>query len=270
MHLICEERKSDSPVVELIWRNRSDVSTAFTSMAESHSGIVVSRYKGTTALTVRGPETHATLAHAPADMETFGIVFKAGVFFADWTPQTIGNRNDITLPGASGNAFWLKGAAWQFPDFDNADMFVNRLLRSGLLVQEPLVDQVLNGHIIRDISLRTVQRRFLQAIGLTHGAIRQIDRARFATQLLTQGVSILDTIYQAGYYDQPHLTRSLKTYIGFTPAQLISPERTRPLSFLYKTVPLHLEDNVNISSEGAQQWDKQQAQRAAHKAVSSR
>lgn len=261
MHLICEERLSDSPVVESVWRSHTDHDTAFTSMAESHSSLVVARYNGTVSLTVRGPESRATPAYAPAGMETFGIIFKTGVFLADWTPNTIANRNDVTLPSASDNTFWLKGAAWQFPDFDNADVFVSRLVRAELLVKEPMVDAVLSGRVIPDTSLRTVQRRFLQATGLIQNMVRQIDRARFATHLLTHGVSILHTVYRAGYYDQPHLTRSLKNYIGFTPAQLTSAERTQPLSFLYKNVPLHLDDTVAIVDEGAQTWDRQQAKK---------
>jgi hypothetical protein len=238
-----------------------DENTAFTSMAESHSSLVVARYNGVVSLTVRGPESRATQAYAPAGMETFGVIFKPGVFFADWTPITTANRNDVTLPGASDNTFWLKGAAWQFPDFDNADVFVSRLVRAGLLVKEPMVDKVLSGRMIPDTSLRTVQRRFLQATGLIQNVVRQIDRARFATLLLIQGMSILDTVYRAGYYDQPHLTRSLKNYIGFTPAQLISTERTRPLSFLYKNVPLHLDDTVAIVDEGNQPWDRESSKK---------
>jgi methylphosphotriester-DNA--protein-cysteine methyltransferase len=38
--------------------------------------------------------------------------------------------------------------------------------------------------------------------------------------LLRQGASILDTVYQAGYFDQPHLTRALKRFTGQTPAQI--------------------------------------------------
>ena len=45
---------------------------------------------------------------------------------------------------------------------------------------------------------------------MTHSTIRQIERARHATNLLKQGVSILDTVHEAGYFDQAHLTRSLK------------------------------------------------------------
>ncbi len=46
-------------------------------------------------------------------------------------------------------------------------------------------------------------------------------RARHARTLLQQGISILDTVEQAGYADQPHLTRSLKRFMGQTPAQIL-------------------------------------------------
>ena len=71
-----------------------------------------------------------------------------------------------------------------------------------------------------EISERTVRRRFLQATGLTQGTIHQIERAKQAMSLLQQGAAILDVVYQAGYADQPHLTRSLKRFTGQTPAQI--------------------------------------------------
>jgi methylphosphotriester-DNA--protein-cysteine methyltransferase len=86
------------------------------------------------------------------------------------------------------------------------------------------------------MSLRTGQRHFLQATGLTHRAVRQIERARHATNLLKQGVSILDTVHEAGYFDQAHLTRSLKHFVGETPREI--GQAGTQLSFLYKTRPL--------------------------------
>jgi hypothetical protein len=65
---------------------------------------------------------------------------------------------------------------------------------------------------------------------------RQIERARHATNLLRQGVSILDTVHDAGYFDQAHLTRSLKHLIGQTPVEVGRGQIQ--LSFLYKTEPL--------------------------------
>src|SRR5206468_4004694 len=103
---------------------------------------------------------------------------------------------------------------------ENADTFVDRLVRDGLLAREPVVEAALHGRL-NELSLRSVQRRFLRATGLTHGTVFQIKRAHQAAALLQQGVSILDTVDQAGYADQPHLTRSLKRFLGHTPAHVI-------------------------------------------------
>jgi methylphosphotriester-DNA--protein-cysteine methyltransferase len=71
-----------------------------------------------------------------------------------------------------------------------------------------------------EVSLRTLRHRFLQATGLTQSRVRQAERARRAIELLEQGVSILDAVFEAGYYDQPHLTRSLQRFVGYTPGQI--------------------------------------------------
>ena len=92
-------------------------------------------------------------------------------------------------------------------------------MRGGLLVRDPVVEAVLQGQM-QELSVRAVQYRFLQATGLTHRTVQQIERARHATTLLRQGASIPDTVYQAGYFDQPHLTRALKRFAGQTPAQI--------------------------------------------------
>jgi AraC-like DNA-binding protein len=77
---------------------------------------------------------------------------------------------------------------------------------------------------------------FSGAVGITQRTVRQIERARYATHLLKQGVSILDTVHEAGYFDQAHLTRSLKTLIGQTPVEIA--RNKQQLSFLYKTTLL--------------------------------
>jgi AraC-like DNA-binding protein len=68
---------------------------------------------------------------------------------------------------------------------------------------------------------------------MTHGLFRQIERARLATNLLRDGAPILDTVHEAGYFDQAHLTRSLRALVGQTPASVARQEAQ--LSFLYKT-----------------------------------
>jgi AraC-like DNA-binding protein len=46
-------------------------------------------------------------------------------------------------------------------------------------------------------------------------------------------VPILDVVFAEGYFDQAHLTRSLKRLVGQTPGQIVRGERQ--LSFLYNT-----------------------------------
>lgn len=237
MDFTCDERLSDSPFVERVWHSRSsDHNLPFTSLAETHWEMVVTKYRGKTTLTVRGPETRATPAYSPPDAEFVGIMFKPGAFMPHISPGMVMDRCDINLPEATGKSFWLGGASWQYFDFENADTFVNRLARGGLLAQEPVVQAALQGHL-SELSLRSVQRRFLQATGLTHSTMLQIKRARYAAALLKQGVSILDVVFEAGYFDQPHLTRALKRFMGYTPAQIIDKNRAEALSFLYKTPP---------------------------------
>ena len=234
MITIDDERASDSPVVERIWRSHSEGVHPFLSIAVNHCEFVVSRLQGKVTMTVRGPETKATpIGNAPAEGEWVGILVKLGTFLPHLPTSRLVDCG-VDLPAASSNSFWLGGSVWQFPDYKNADIFVERLVRGGLLLRDPVVEAAIQGQL-KDLTQRAIQYRFLQATGITHNTARQIERARYATILLQQGASIPDTIQQAGYYDQPHLTRSLRRFIGQTPAQLLYHSRPEQLSFLYKT-----------------------------------
>jgi hypothetical protein len=232
------ERLSDSPYVERVWRSHSEGAGSFLSIAESRWEMVVTKHEGRISLTVRGPETKVTAACYPANSEWLGIRFKLGTVMPALPASELVDRA-LTLPEATSTSFWLHSAAWQFPDYDNADTFVDRLVRSGLLVRELVVPAALEGYP-QDLSLRSVQRRFSHVVGITQNAARQIERARYATMLLRQGVLIPDVMYAAGYFDQPHLTRSLKHLIGQTPMHVMRQRQSEQLSFLYKTQPFAL------------------------------
>ena len=228
------DRPSDSPYVERVWRYHSDGSGSFLSIAECRSEIVVTRYEGQVTVTVRGPETRATRLWYRSDVEWLGIRLKPGAFLPSWPARALVDRG-VSLPEAARGSFWLDGAAWQLPDHENADTFVERLVRAGLLVSDPAVPAALRGELSNG-SLRTLQRRFVQATGVTRSVARQIERARYAALLLMHGDSIADVTHEAGYFDQPHLTRSMKRLIGQTPAELLR-DGCEQLSFLYKTEP---------------------------------
>jgi len=232
MFLNFEDRPSDSPFIEKVWRSRSERGGSFLSIAAANFEMAVTKVRGRTFLTLRGPETRATVVDCPADGEWVGIRFRLGTFMPLLTPDTLRDHNDVTLPDATSRSFWLGGSTWEYPGFENAESFVARLVHRGIVTRDPIVDAVMRDEQ-RSQSLRSAQRHFIRATGLTHRDVLQIERARHATNLLRQGVSILDTVYDAGYFDQPHLTRSLKHLVGQTPAEL--GRGSAQLSFLYKT-----------------------------------
>ncbi len=225
MDLIFDGLPSESLFVERIWHTHSEAPGSFISTAGSQWEMVITKYEGKTTFSLHGPETKATEADFPADAEFFGITFKLGIFMPHIPVSRILDRNDITLPEATNQSFWLLGSAWQIPKFEQADIFVERLIREGLIVQDPVVPAVLQGHP-PEMSLRTIQRRFVQATGLTPKTIQQIERAHKAVTFIQQGVSILDTVDEFGYFDQSHLTNSLKRFVGQTPAQILQLNQT--------------------------------------------
>ena len=218
MSLIYEERSSDSPYVETITCGRTASDGSSIRPAEIHWHMVFVREKGRVHPLVVGPWTTAGVASWAEGAEILWIKFKLGVFMPHLPARNFLDTETI-LPEAAGQSFWLNSSAWQFPDYENADTFVDRLIRDDMLVNDPLVTAALQDELPQ-VPSRTVRHRFLRATGQSQSHIRQMKRAQRAEVLLQQGLSILDTVYEAGYYDQPHLTRSLKQFIGYTPAQI--------------------------------------------------
>jgi AraC-like DNA-binding protein len=227
-----EDRDSDHPFIEKVWRCHSERADNFLSVAANNFEMAITRLGGKTSITLRGPETTATTIDCPAEGEWIGIRFKVGTFMPRFLPGSLRDHKDVTPPPATSCSFWLNGSALEYPDFDNAEIFVKRLAQSGNLSRDSIVEDIL----LRkpgQLSLRSSQRHFLRSTGVTYATFRQIERARRATCLLREGVPILDVVSRLGYFDQPHLTRSLKRFIGETPTQII--DRQKQLSFLYKT-----------------------------------
>ncbi|MFC9917431.1 AraC family transcriptional regulator [Agromyces binzhouensis] len=233
MPIESSHRASDSPYIARVWEGRTSGIERMTSIATSNWELVFWEDGGVVHAAVRGPETSASLAEVTGDSRSLGITFAHG---ASMPHLPIGELVDggVESPHVTGRAFALRGEEWEIPDFANAEHFVERLVRSGVLVRDPLVDEVVWGGIAR-VGTRSVQRRVAATTGLTQGAIRQIERAREAAVLLGEGVAPLDVVNRLGFYDQPHLARALQRFIGRTATQLRAPdEAADPLSLLYK------------------------------------
>jgi hypothetical protein len=224
-----EHRPSDAPFAHCVWAAESYRGGHFSSVAYPQSEVVVTHLDGAVTVSLRGPETHATRAWCPPSGSWVGIRFRRGVRLTALDLAT-GVDGGVTLPSSGKNRFVMAGDTWEAPTAENADVFVAKLVRAGLLVRDPLVGAVLSGASVRE-DVRTVQRRFARATGLSRQAMGGIERAHAATFMLRSGESILDTVAVLGFADQPHLTRTLKRLVGLTPAQLASVDSSQ-LSFM--------------------------------------
>jgi AraC-like DNA-binding protein len=236
MNALFEGRVSDSPYIEAVWRGRAGSDYAPVCPASGRWHLLFLKQNGRVNVCVEGPLTKATPVTQAEGTEWFGITFPLGTFLpAVPVRNLLDERAMVSL--AAKISFELAGSSFQFPDYDNVETFVERLVREDLLVSDEIVKAVLSGHP-PEMSLRTVRRRFLFATGLTYKVISQIERAKQAADLLEQDVSLLDAAYQAGYADQSHMTRSLKHFIGYTPAHIArigNGGRSESLSILFKT-----------------------------------
>ncbi|NUW45880.1 helix-turn-helix domain-containing protein [Nonomuraea rhodomycinica] len=233
MGLEVESRPSDSPYVERVWRSTSHDVSRMTSIAAAHLDLVFWQHRGKVSAAVMGPETKAGHAPVPEGATFFGILFSLGTSMPHLPTSRLVDGS-AEIPDVTPRSFWLKGSSWRLPDYENAETFVRRMVREGIVERDPVVAAALHG-APPDVSERTLQRRFVAATGLTRGAVRQIDRARRAAVLIREGVPIQDVVHRLGYFDQPHLARSLTRYIGRTATRLTDLDAAEPLSLLYKT-----------------------------------
>ena len=139
--------------------------------------MVITRQHGLTTLTVRGPETKATPLHCSAGGEWIGIRFRLGTVMPHLPASQLVDGGAVTLPEAGSRSLWLRGSAWHLPNYENADTFVDRLVRDGLLVRDPVVDAALRGQL-RHSPLPAHRTASLPAHQRANAQLRAPDRAR--------------------------------------------------------------------------------------------
>jgi hypothetical protein len=166
-----------------------------------------------------GLTTTAVTHQVAAGDEILSISFKASSYMS-LMPGEFMRDQGVVLEPVGNDRFWLGSDVLEIPSFENADVFVDRLLLSGIVEDNRLVASVVSGHPMA-MSERTLQRHFLKTTGLTYKAFTQIERAQRAMALLQQGRAAADVAFALGYADQPHLIRSIKAIMGQTPRQIV-------------------------------------------------
>ncbi|WP_062998135.1 helix-turn-helix domain-containing protein [Nocardia jinanensis] len=218
MGLLFETRGSDSPWVESVWTCRSEHVSEMTSVASETWGLVFWEQEGRPYAAITGPESRTGSAPVPEGAGFVGIQFAVGTSLRATAMAALVDGG-IVLPDVTGRSFWLDGAQRETPRPDDAEALVERLVREVVVIRDPLVATTLRG-VPSEVTERTLERRFRAATGLTRGAVRQIGRARTAAILLTSGETPGEVVDKLGYYDEPHLARALRRYVGRTAQQL--------------------------------------------------
>lgn len=219
MSMFYEQRLSESPLVQMVARGQTTSDGRLVRPAENCWHMVIVKHLGHTQLLLVGPWTDAGVATYLEGAEITWIKFELGTFMPK-QPMTSLRNLETKVSNATDQSFWLNDAAWASPDFENAELFVDALVRDGVLRFDTLAHDLLHDDT-HDLAPRTVRHRMVQATGLSLGHIRQVERANRAATLLGQGVPILEVMFRLGYFDQPHLTKALKRWVGYTPGQLI-------------------------------------------------
>ncbi|WP_067642535.1 helix-turn-helix domain-containing protein [Nocardia coubleae] len=218
MGLVFEGRGSDSPWISTVWTCRSEHVAEMTSVATETWGLVFWDQDGVRGAAVTGPESRAGTAPVPEGASFVGVQFAVGTSLRTVATSSLVDGG-IMLPDVTGRGFWLDGTRWETPHPDDAEALVERLIAAGVVGRDPLVVEALRG-ARPAVGERTLERRFRTSTGLTQGAVRQIERVRTAALLLSAGETAADVVAKLDYYDEPHLARALRRYVGRTARQL--------------------------------------------------
>jgi hypothetical protein len=222
MGLIFNAVAGEIPLVQRVWWASCDAPTRFTSAAKASSMIAFARSGDGLTVHVRGPETTGTSLTCAEGWEFFGVELRLGAYLPLYPPSGLTDLNDALLPTLPGDRILLDNRDWEMPTVQNIDVFVNRLVRAGVLIFDPLVDEIRHGERPRGMSERIAQIRFRRSVGISHRKLDSIEHAQHAAQLLTAGRSIADVVAASGYYDQPQLARAMRWATGHTPGELRS------------------------------------------------
>ena len=159
------------------------------------------------------------------------IRFKAGTFMPGFLPGSLRDHQNVTLPSAASRSFWLNGSAFRVSNLSqrgNSCWSSRQMRRARPGISCRRYFAALSARALFALcaaTLPTLHRRQLCYISAGRTCTKR------KHQLLREQRSILDVVSLSGYFDQAHLTRSFRRFIGQTPTKITK----KQLSFLYKT-----------------------------------
>lgn len=211
-------RKSDSPFVQHVARVQYHAATVDITKPDGCWDFVVLRRQGKVTVLQTGLITRPVALKFAAGDEYLCVSLRPGVFMPGLPGWQMLDKG-VERPIASKAEYWLGNDRFEIPNFENVEGMVERLAREGRLAQDEIVDGLVQERP-KAATLRTVQRRFLNATGMTWKHLEMIFRAGQAVEMLRSGTPTLDVAARLGYADQAHLIRSLRRFMGQTPREI--------------------------------------------------
>lgn len=207
----------DMPFVDSVAQITATTDQTFVAAPDGSWGIVIIKRASGTHVLLTGITTRPLTLDIREGDQITSLAFKPGWFM----PHTGLAANEAqTFQSLSGRSFWLNDStSLEIPTFENAEAFIRRLQKEGWILQNEAVTAALEGSP-KAMAQRTLQRHFLKTTGLTHNYLQQIYRANEAVALIKGGKSLPQVALEAGYADQPHMTRWLKHIIGSSPGDI--------------------------------------------------
>lgn len=209
-----EEKSSRLPFIQYLWRANVAQVGKYDDIAKETWGLAFTKHvDGSLAAELLGPSySHRVLESALGD-EYWGVEFYSSVTMIGVDkPKLTGKL--VPLLVIDGN-FFIGENSYTIPSFEELEAFCDNLEKQGIIlyISNSLEYQ-------GSLSLRSNQRHYRKTVGLTRTQSSQIRRAKLASTLLQGGTAPMDAALEAGYADQAHMTRSLKSLLGKTPAQI--------------------------------------------------
>jgi hypothetical protein len=162
MTFIAKGRLSDSPYVDSIWQGSADADHTLMCPADGRWNLCFTNWNGKLQVSVEGPISQAVPQTHVKGVDWLVIKFKLGVFLPDISDVKC---LDGSLPDAAWQSFWLHSSTWQMPSFENADTFVDWLVREDAVQLNPLVSDALQDRPPA-VAERTLRHHFRRITGL--------------------------------------------------------------------------------------------------------
>jgi hypothetical protein len=214
-----ERRTSDSPYIDKVWRSKALSDGTYLATPDASWDLIAAvKADGTRVVFITGQATKAERLDYKAGEQSVVIQFTAGAYLPDFKGAPFTN-NFIMLPLPDDTHFELAGHIFPWPTFENAEELIAEMVRLRALANDDIVNSVLHG-TPKASSKRSIERRFKTTTGLSPKKLADIRRAQEAVRMLKSGKDPSTTAADAGYYDQPHMSKSLKKLMDSLPSDV--------------------------------------------------